>query len=75
MKKAFDPKDLAERLKSKGMDVAEDLAKLIANEVMDWLSDSFVLSDNKYDDMALPLIPPIKAFVNSQLDKIDGKEG
>ena len=75
MTKAFDAKDLIERLKAKGMDVAEDMAKLVAVEVMDWLGDSFVLSENKYDDLVLPLMPPIKAFVVSQLDKIDGKEG
>lgn len=75
MEKAFDPKDLVEKLKAKGMDVAEDMAKLIAVEVMDWLGESFALSENKYDDLVLPLMPPIKAFVVSQLDKIDGKEG
>lgn len=75
MEKAFDPKALVEKLKAGGLDIAEDAVKHLVASVFDWTTESVLLTPNKYDDFALVVIPAVKPFVMSQLDKIDGKEG
>jgi len=72
MEKAFDLKDLVEKLKGQGLDIAEDAAKLVVASVFDWVSESVVLTPNKADDFALVVLPAVKPFVMAQLDKIDG---
>lgn len=72
---AYSLKALVEKLKVHGLDVAEDGAKLVVEAVFDWVSESAVLSPNKVDDFAVVILPAIKPFVLSQLDKMDGKVG
>ena len=73
MEKAFDKKDLVEKLEAKGLPVVEDLAKMVVESVLDWVSESVVISESKYDDFALPVILALKPFVMKELDKIDGQ--
>lgn len=75
MEKAYDLKALGLKLKEKGLDVAEDAAKVVAVSVLEWLSDSAKLSGNKYDDLVVALIPLIQDAALKQIDKIDGVEG
>lgn len=75
MEKAFDLKALGEELKGAGLPIAEDAVQLVVEKVLLWVEKSVVLSENKYDDFALAIIPAIKPFVMKSLDKIDGKEG
>lgn len=75
MKKAFDVNDLVEKLKGKGMDVAEEAAKVLVEETLSWIEESVQISESKYDDFALPVIGAVKPFVMKQIDLIDGKEG
>lgn len=70
---AYDMDSLVAKLKERGLDVAEDLAKELVLMVMDWVAEEAVKSENKYDDLALALIPVLKPLVMEQLDKIDGK--
>lgn len=74
MQKPFDPADLVNRLKGQGLDLAEDAAKLVATSVLDWVSDSVVVTDNKFDDMILAVMPVVRDFVLKEIDKLDGKE-
>lgn len=75
MEKPFDVKDLVVRLKGKGLDMAEEAVKLCVVESLGWMEDSVKLSENKYDDLAIAVIPSVKDFVLKQVDKIDGAVG
>ena len=50
MDKAYDVKALAEKLKARGLDVAEDVATEVLGAVFEFFEESAVLSENKYDD-------------------------
>lgn len=75
MEKPFEIKALVAKLKDKGLDVAEEGAKLIVESTLDWVQESVLLSPNKVDDFAAVIIPAVKPFVMKALDKIDQKEG
>lgn len=75
MEKAFDAKVLAAKLKSRGLDVAEEAAKILVEEVLAWTEESVKLTENKFDDMLLVVLPQVKSYALAQVDKINGKEG
>lgn len=75
MEKAYDLKELGEKLKEAGLPVAEEAAEKVVGKVFEWLKDSAVLSKNPYDDMAMFVYPKIEEFIKEKLDKIDGEEG
>ena len=74
MKEAYDHKALLEGLKGKGLDLAEDAALIIIDELFVWLEDSAKKSSTPYDDMALIILPQLKEIAKQQADKIDGKD-
>lgn len=74
-KKAYDVKVFLEKLKEVGLDVAEDAAAKILVVTFDWVQESAKLSENKIDDIVASLLDPVKAYVLTQIDKIDGKVG
>lgn len=75
MEKAYDVKVLVEKLKAKGLDMAEDVAKVALVEVLDWISESAKVSNNNYDDLFIAVMPMLKAEMLKQIDKIDGQVG
>lgn len=75
MDQAYDLKALVLSFKDKGLDVAEDGAKVIVEKTFDWLIQSAKLSVTPYDDLLVALYPILKAQVLVQVDKIDGKPG
>lgn len=76
MEKAFDLKDLRERLKSKGLEVAEDLAEVLVSETMDWASDSCAIHPNALvKGIGIPAVAILKPLALGAVDKIDGKVG
>jgi len=75
MEKAFDLGALVAKLKDRGLDVAEEAAQVLVEEVLDWSEESVKLSGNKFDDLVLPFIPQLKAAALGLVDKIDGEEG
>lgn len=75
MEKAYDVKDLALKLKGRGLDVAEEGAKVTIEEVFAWLDESAVVSATPYDDILRVVYPTIKAEALKQADKIDGQVG
>lgn len=70
---AYDIKLLGEKLKAKGLDVAEEAAGVIVESVIDWLAESAQASANPYDDVALVVLPKVKEYALKQIDKIDGQ--
>ena len=73
MEKAYDVKALVEKLKGKGLEVAEDVAVIAVGEVIAWFKESALLSENKYDDLVLAILPMLEAEILKQIDKIDGQ--
>lgn len=73
--KAYDAKELVKELKARGLDVAEEAAKSAAEAVLSWVEKSAVVSENKFDDLLIPVMQVAKPHVMEQLDKIDGKVG
>jgi len=74
-KKAYDLKELGSKLKDAGLELAEDAAAKCVVAVLDWAAESAKISANPYDDVALIVIPKIKEYALSKVDKIDGKVG
>lgn len=75
MEKAYDIKDLGERLKAKGLDLAEEAVGIVYKETKEWIKESAALSENKFDDLAAPFLDQLDAVVLPQIDKIDGAVG
>jgi hypothetical protein len=75
MEKAYDVKDLAARLKGRGLDLAEEAAKIVIEETLVWIEESAKLSATPYDDMGLIVLPQLKKLALDAADKIDGQEG
>ena len=75
MTQPFDPKDLVAKLKDKGLDLAEEAAKLVAESVLDWVTESVVATENKFDDLLIAVVPIVKQEVLKYIDKIDGQVG
>lgn len=73
MEKAYDVKDLVEKAKAKGLDIAEDAAGHLVDILFDWLDESAQKSDNVYDDILRSVYPLAKAEAKKAVDKIDGK--
>ena len=75
MDKAYDVKALAEKLKARGLNVAEDVATEVLGAVFEFFEESAVLSENKYDDLLLAILPMLKSEALKAIDKIDGEVG
>ena len=75
MEKAYDVKVLLEGLKGKGLDIAEDAAKIVVEEVLEWVVKSASVSKTPFDDVLAAVMPVAKKELLDIVDKIDGKEG
>lgn len=75
MQKAFELAALKERLAAKGIDLAEDLLKVLVGETLDWTQDSLAMHENAYVKFMAPVISTVKPLVLAEVDKIDGKVG
>lgn len=71
--KAYDLKVLVEKLKARGLDIAEDMAMVVIEETSAWVVESAVISENKIDDVAALGMPQLVGLVKKFADKIDGK--
>lgn len=72
---AYNFNELVEKLKARGLDLAEDGAKGVVGDVFDWLEGSVKNSPTPYDDIMLGILPVIKAQVLKSVDAIDGQIG
>lgn len=75
MLKPYDVSELINILKSKGLDIAEDAAKIVVDSSLEWFKESAKLSATPYDDMILIVLPQVEGFIKKAVDKIDGHEG
>lgn len=70
MENPFDTKVLAERLKAKGLGIAEDLVVVVEKETLAWIKESLKLTEGKLDDLLIPLIEVLEPMIDKQIDKI-----
>lgn len=70
---AYDLKVFVEKLKARGLDVAEDAAKGVIEDVFVFVEESVKESPTPYDDLLLGIMPVIKSEVLKAVEKIDGK--
>lgn len=79
MEKAYDLKDLGEKLKAEGLPVLEDALEASAAKaykaIKAWAKESAVLSENKMDDFVAPFYDQLDGVVLPLIDKIDGQVG
>lgn len=68
-------KEIVELLKGKGLDVAEDVAIKAVKGVFEVLPVIIAKTENKYDDLLLPILGILEGEIVRLLDKIDGEEG
>ena len=68
-------KELLEEAKKKGLDIAEDGLKNLAEFVFDMLPKIAEKSENSYDDILVPMLMMVKPKVMELIDQIDGQEG
>jgi hypothetical protein len=72
-KKAYDVKELLGKLKSRGLDLAENAAEMVVEEVADWIVESAALSKTPFDDVVSVVMPMLKKLALDAVDKIDGE--
>lgn len=65
---------LVKELKDSGLDIAEDAAVIVAKGVLSAISKLVIASDNKVDDLLIPVLEIVKPKILDLLDKIDGKD-
>jgi len=70
----MDFNSLKDKLKDHGLDLAEDATRLLVEDVLDWVAEEVIKTENKYDDMLVAIIPMIKPALLKAVDKIDGEE-
>lgn len=75
MNSAYDVKDLAAKLKGRGLDIAEEAGKVVVEEVFNWLSESAAVSPSPHDNLLALIYPEAKKIALSAVDKIDGQVG
>ena len=74
MEKAYDLKVLGEKIKAKGLDLAEDALEIVVEELFQWVEESAKASKSPYDDMGLVVLPQLKKLALEQVDKVDGEK-
>lgn len=66
--------EVLKMLKDRGLDVAEEALAEVLEGAFDVIEALIVKSSNKYDDMALVVLPKLKEYALSALDKLDGED-
>jgi hypothetical protein len=74
MEKAYDVKDLLNRLKSDGLELVEAEAGLFYKHLKEWVQESAVLSPNKIDDVIAPFVGQLDPIMLPLIDRIDGEK-
>ena len=72
---AWDIKELVLKLKNNGLDIAEDVARVLVEETFNWVEESVKASENKLDDFVVVALPQLKEMALKAIDKIDGEVG
>jgi len=75
LKEAYNTTELVEKLKSEGLDIAEDAAVKVLDVVLEWVAESAAKSETPFDDLIATIFPMVKGEVLKLIDEIDGEVG
>jgi hypothetical protein len=79
MEKAYDLKDLGQKMKDAGLPIALDALEAAGAKayvaLKAWATESAALSENKVDDIVAPFYGHLDVMVLPLIDKIDGVVG
>ena len=67
--------ELVAILKKNGLEVGEEIAMLAVRSVFKAIPEIVLATENKYDDMLVPLLGVVEKPVMALLDQIDGEIG
>lgn len=67
-------KILVEELKAAGLDIAEDAALAAAKAVLKAVPKIVAATENKFDDLVVPVLSVLEPKLFELIDKIDGKK-
>lgn len=73
--KDYDVAKLVAKLKARGLDLAEEGAKGVVTDVLDWVQESVQKSPTPWDDILLAVLPELRKQALAEIDKIDGQVG
>jgi hypothetical protein len=68
-------KELVDGFKAAGLDVAEDAAVAAFKALVSMIPKVVLATDNKMDDLVIPVLAVLEPKILEALDKIDGVEG
>jgi len=68
-------KEIVESLKEAGIEIAEDTAVSVVKAIFKLLPVIVLKTENKLDDLAIPMLAVLEGPIMEMLDGIDGKEG
>jgi hypothetical protein len=71
----MDKAELVEILKKNGLDIAEDAAVMAIKAVFKAIPEIVLATENKFDDLLIPLLGILEPQILTLADKIDGQEG
>jgi hypothetical protein len=66
---------IVEELKKEGMDIAEDAAISAVKAIFKVLPKVALATENKFDDLLIPVLGVVEPKILELLDKIDGEVG
>ena len=69
--KAYDLALLGAKLKSKGLEVAEESLKILLDSTIEWLDESAKISKNPIDDMLSAGYPYLQKMALEQIEKVN----
>ena len=72
MENAYDVAALIKKLEMHGLTIAEEAARTLVIDVLDWVEASAKISPTPWDDVALVVLPEFKKKILAEIDKIDG---
>lgn len=70
-KKAYDVKELVKEVKSQGLEITEEGAKVLIKSTFKWLKESAAISKTPYDDMASVVYPVVEKQILDLAEKIN----
>lgn len=60
-------------LKENGLDIAEDMAIAAVKVILGIIPKVAIATENKWDDLCIPMLAVLEPAILKELDKIDGK--
>lgn len=73
---AYKLSGLVDKLKEKGLDLAEEALNIVLDTASDWALEEAEKGEHGLVDVVVKVsVPQVKPVLKSQVDKLDGKAG